>query len=102
MRNWLIKLLGGYTVGEFNDYVYQTDKRHDEELAERERVLEKFTSLDNLTPDGCKRGPWCLGCAFAQSHLEKVHTSNPYYRPKWVMTYCGKDEACKNFTGKGL
>lgn len=100
MCNWLIKTLGGYTAQEFNDYAYRTDKLHEKELAERERILDEFTSLDRLTPDGCKRGPWCIACAFAKDHVEKARRITMLRQPEWRMTYCGKDEACKSFTGK--
>ena len=58
-----------------------------------EKVISELTAINDNTPEDCKRGPWCMSCAYDKKlskyisiHKASVHTH-----------YCGKAEACKQF-----
>lgn len=93
LKDRLIKLLGGYTRKEYSDFGYRSDLAADKKVAEREKIIEKLTSLAEQTPKGCIRGPWCLSCVF--SGKTYVYTDKGYpWENSWQMTYCRRGEAC--------
>lgn len=98
IRDWLIDALGGYTHAEWCARCYEKDKKHDEVLAEKDRVIMELVNLSKGTPDDCKRGVWCEGCAFAKRRSVRVEEF-PYYS-KYTSYYCGKAEACKHLLPK--
>ena len=99
LKNWLINKLGGYTYAEWGDRCYKEDKKHDDALAEKDRVILELTDLSAGTPEGCKRGTWCEECSFAKRKVARVGTA-PYY-DHYTTYYCGKAEACQHLLRKG-
>ena len=58
-----------------------------------EKIISELTTINDNTPEDCKRGPWCTACAYDKKlskyisiHKASVHTH-----------YCGKAEACEQF-----
>jgi hypothetical protein len=65
------------------------------ELARAEVKVKEYTTLNDATPEDCKRGPWCKACGFNKELVE--------YRGRFrdSVYFCGKAESCSNFVQKG-
>ena len=94
LKNWLIDKLGGYTYAEWGKMRYEQDKKYEEALAKKDKVIQELAKLQDSTPEDCKRGTWCSECIFVR---RKVAVIGQYpYSSLLEATYCGKDGACKN------
>lgn len=72
----------------------------DKATAEITRLLDMQQSV----PEDCKRGDWCVSCAFGKEHVSDVHVSVSRHSPGYTYTHrswlCTKGESCKNFVQK--
>lgn len=100
MINWLIKLLGGYTMDEWHKRVYELDKKHDAAIYEKDKQLEDALQYVKKTVDGCTRGEWCECCAFGK-RLSVSTGEWPYNRHHYTHI-CQKGDSCKEFVERGV
>ncbi len=94
LADWIISRLGGYTQAQWRG----ADRKHDKELAEKDRVIMELARLPDSTPADCKRGEWCSWCVYAKKKI--VHTGSYPYQDSHVVYHCGKEGVCKNLTFK--
>lgn len=99
LKDGIIRLLGGHTSDDWSKLCLHEDAKHEDALAEKDRVILELTMLSEGTPEGCKRGTWCAECGFAQRKTVRVGTY-PYY-DNYTTYYCGKAEACQHLLRKG-
>lgn len=99
LKDRIIHLFGGYTAEEWGKLCLHEDTKHEEALAEKDRVILELTNLSAGTPEDCKRGTWCEECGFAKRKVVRVGSA-PYY-DHYTTYYCGKAEACQHLLRKG-